>query len=275
VLRCPKQYFLSTFATTHAPARAEFFLRVMRANLELKHVIAHPRAIQYFRVDLRKQYSEENLSCYELFERYHNEYEERPATEDNAAFLKRMHNDAQYVVMTYVKQGAKKAVNIKSKQSEPVLQLVERASKAVAQLDIGKTVEPEEMRILLDKLPVIFDEAQLEVYQLMNRDSFGKFQKSALYKEMLKDIGSYSDQEINGSAAIRMVADDARRFWRTSIHLDACSDRENVETVYSRIKLKEECQIEGASSMASRLNNADVPTQWWDNTVIMPTFRNH
>lgn len=131
------------------------------------------------------------------------------------------------------------------------------------------------MRILLEKLPGIFDEVQPEVYQLMNRDSFGKFQKSALYKEMLKDIGVYSDQEINGSTETQMVADDARRFWRASIHKDVGSDRENVQTVYSRIKLKDERPIEGASSMADRLSNADVPTNWWDNTVIMPTFRNH
>ena len=32
---------------------------VYGVQLELKHVIAHPRAIQYFREDLRKQYSEE------------------------------------------------------------------------------------------------------------------------------------------------------------------------------------------------------------------------
>ena len=32
---------------------------VYDVQLELKHVIAHPRAIQYFRVDLHKQYSAE------------------------------------------------------------------------------------------------------------------------------------------------------------------------------------------------------------------------
>ena len=37
--------------------------------------------------------------------------EDRHVAEDDATYLKRMHNDALYVVMTHVKQGAKKQVH--------------------------------------------------------------------------------------------------------------------------------------------------------------------
>merc|ERR1712037_801733 len=87
------------------------------------------------------------------------------------------------------------------------------------------------------------------VYMLMSRDSFARFRKSDLFKEMLKDIGSYSDQEINGSGV-----DDhgARRFWRASNqHINSKSgDLENVESVYSRRKLQEAPASVGTNAQA-------------------------
>merc|ERR1712087_969411 len=111
----------------------------------------------------------------------------------------------------------------------------------VAKRNAGKSVSPDELKSLLQKLPVMFDEAQREVYLLMSRDSFATFRKSAMFKEMLQDIGVYSDQEINGSSAILRNDNDAPRFWRTASNKESNdgTDLENVESVYSRLKLKE------------------------------------
>ncbi|OQR95090.1 hypothetical protein THRCLA_08021 [Thraustotheca clavata] len=152
-------------------AYAEIYIRWLRENCELKHVMVHPTAHTFLTTFCKSEFSEENA----LFLMDIDTYTKMSSPVDRRKM-------ACYLYETYISETAPKQVNIDHQMRENVLQQL----KLICASDIMN--ESEEMEIEL----TMFEPAKNEITRLMVKDSFPRFKRSPYFAQMLEAFAPYS-----------------------------------------------------------------------------------
>ena len=168
---------------------------MMRATLRCKmtHLdfcMKNDARKETFRQHLEGEYSTETLEFYNAVEDYRNLYESLEE-EEVAKMASEMNDMVVHIYTEFVKSGGKKEVNIPGKQRAKISKIIKEHN---AQPDATTTLYPEHM----------FDQAQQEIYQLMNRDTFERFKNNdALMEDMLTSLFDEVDVDHNGSITVK------------------------------------------------------------------------
>ena len=151
-------------------SRAEF-TQLIRAtiSLNLGSLLCDDKGQEVFEEQLRKEYSDENLSFWQAARAY----TELELPEDRAA-------EAREIYETYIKDGAERQVNLPSGLQKSVTQGIEAAEET------------------------LFDAAAEEIFRLMERDTFKRFRDDPEAAEGLVDeFYSSTKQDPDGNVRAR------------------------------------------------------------------------
>eukprot|EP00948_MAST-09A_sp_MAST-9A-sp1_P001290 g1290.t1 len=163
LLELDKVSFLKFFAET-PDALIDFELKVLGPEADLIHIIRHPVGLDFFKKNLEQEYSDENVNFWEQVQIYRKLYETEKKVEEALTLAKEIR-------ATYVEEGSPKPINIPHKMRDALLKKLDDETAYDA---------------------LIFDDAQDEIYQLMNHDNFARFRKSPLFADLLEAVGAYS-----------------------------------------------------------------------------------
>lgn len=161
LLSLGKETFQRIFASNNN-ALAEFTLRVMRANAELSHLLAHSVGLSTFQSFLKRNLAQENIEFWIAT----NDFKENDIYTDKKAALSRAHE----MYHLYCKEVAENQVNIPCKIRTDIEKTLEKS----ADIEMNKN---------------IFDAAQNEIYKLMVRDNYARFKRTPDFKEIFKCLG--------------------------------------------------------------------------------------
>ncbi len=166
LLSLGKESFQNIFASNHN-ALTEFTLRVLGANSELCHLLAHPLGLSTFISFLKRNLAEENIRFWIATK----DFQEGFCKDDKEALEK-----ANFIYQTYCREGADHQVNL--------------PCSIRTQIDALLT-EADETPITQD----LFNTAQDEIYKLMVRDNFVRFKKTPDFNEVFKCLGILIDNQ--------------------------------------------------------------------------------
>ena len=147
-------------------AYADFAIKLSRHDVPLLSVLVHDRGVQLFQKFVESEFSGENLKFWQECVRMEGLEEEKKGVDVKAEALK--------VYNTYVKEDADQCVNIPAKLRTEIDQSVAEGKFSLS----------------------MFKDAQNEVLKLMSSDSFNRFKDSDLFAQLLKAVGSYTDEEV-------------------------------------------------------------------------------
>lgn len=137
---------------------AEFQLRVLQDKAELSHLLSHPKGLSVFRKSLVESHAEESLEFWEECNRF------RKSTFSSISDLT---SAAIKIYTEYCDENSPKEVNIPS----------------VMRTALTKKIYSNEVCL------EVFDDAQNEIYKLMNQDGYKRFKTSSEFKGFFEKLG--------------------------------------------------------------------------------------
>ena len=149
---------------------AEFQLKILGSRAELYHVLRHPVGRKFFLMHLEKEFACESALFWSAADAY------KAMAKRNPRDSPTMYEKRRHIVSKFLAHDAEKAVNV-----------------AVGLRD---RVVKEAMESAAD--PTVFDSIQTEVYKLMERDTYRRFQRGELWKQLSIEIGTYSGTDDTG-----------------------------------------------------------------------------
>ncbi|KDO26451.1 hypothetical protein SPRG_08254 [Saprolegnia parasitica CBS 223.65] len=147
---------------------AEIYIRWLRELVELKHVMQHHKARDFFLAFCRAEFSEENALFLIDLDTYMG-IEAMGARREMALFL----------CETYISATAPKQVNIDHNMRESIINQI--ASLGLRGLE-------DEMEVEL----TVFEPARYEITRLVTKDSFPRFKRTKFFTEMLDAFAPYA-----------------------------------------------------------------------------------
>ena len=182
MLECSQEDFKQLFVG-EPTVLAEISLRVLGTRCTLEDVLRHHQGQEYFSKHVAKEFAKENIEFWVAVEKLESILRRRVrksvlgalkvSTEEVTASKKKMlENQANEIYNTFIAPDAPKQVNLKS--------------EVVA--DIKKKVDEGKYDYRM------FNDAKKEVFTLMSKDSFARFQTSDAYKDLMKKVGVYEQK---------------------------------------------------------------------------------
>ena len=157
LLSIEKKSFRELFLTDDG-VLAEFQLRVLQGRSQLHHLLSHSEGVKAFRAFLTEECADENLDFWEDCNSFQqSSYENK----------KEVHEKAKYIFDRYCIETAEKEVNISSDERN---ELLHKLNTCCVSLDM-------------------FEESQIEIYNVMNRDNYARFKTSDSFKTFFGKLG--------------------------------------------------------------------------------------
>lgn len=220
LLELDKASFLAVFAGESSEALADFELRLIRHNAELRHVIRHPIGRRYFTEALKKEFSQENIEVLPVhaaraafgplwlnapdvaapalmqFWRKADEFRlwAIPHDED-AAPCPDVVAAAKALYTEFISDASTHQINISSKNRAAVEAVRRSLFFFIAFMSVTDPLWGFRFAQVLNSGNVRSDAlacAQNEIYLLMEKDNFPRFKRSDLFKQLLREIDPHS-----------------------------------------------------------------------------------
>ncbi|OQR91193.1 hypothetical protein ACHHYP_04912 [Achlya hypogyna] len=162
---------------------AEIYIRWLRDNVTLKHIMAHPKARDFFLSFCRAEFSEENALFLIDLDTYAGRLMRLSAMDGRRYMgiqaLEARREMAQFLCATYIAETAPKQVNIDHNMREAIM---EQGNT------LGTKGREEEMETEL----TMFEAARNEITRLVTKDSFPRFKKTKFFADMLAAFPPYA-----------------------------------------------------------------------------------
>ncbi|GMH75047.1 hypothetical protein TL16_g06633 [Triparma laevis f. inornata] len=182
----------------------EEFGKMMRATLRCKmtHLdfcMKTEDRKETFRRHLEGEYSTETLDFYNCVQEYRDLYDSLFDDEIGEA-TNDLNDLATTIYKDFIVEGSKKEVNIPGKLRKEIEAIMSKVDTSEG--EAGREGEGEEK--VSELIPAdIFNKAQQEIYQLMNRDTFERFKNNdTLMDNMLAQLFDEVDVDHNGSITV-------------------------------------------------------------------------
>jgi len=194
-------------------ALAEVQIRMLGEKADLLSVLMIPRARVLFRNFLETEHAEENMVFWEAVDSFEGKY--KPGDQSMEVVLEQdstktlpQYEEAKNIWDSYLKVGAELQVNISSKMRQNIQKMISMCGKWTDGIDVvndGTTT-----RKMLEtsceylRSRTVFNEAKQEIYRLMVRDSYPRFKKSDPFIVFIKEIGLYSETNVNTAELLKL-----------------------------------------------------------------------
>ncbi|GMH77366.1 hypothetical protein TrRE_jg3185 [Triparma retinervis] len=189
------------FFENNPRALAEVQIRLLGERAELHSILAMPVSLGHFQDFLDAEHSRENIDFWIECRQFEDSYDAKVDTMEN-----RLEQESRKEIEgmetiaklwdLYVKESAEMQVNISSSMRNVLGKAIKALKRWMAGEDVimDGTLSRKEFEQLLDRVRkrLIFSDAKVEIYKLMVRDSYPRFQKNDNYKAFVKEIGLYS-----------------------------------------------------------------------------------
>jgi CRP-like cAMP-binding protein len=182
-------------------ALAEVQIRLLGERAELHSVLSIPVSLGYFKEFLDAEHSRENIDFWTECRQFESSYDPKLDTMERRVEEESNRKIEEMEVITrlwnlYIKESAEMQVNISSSMRNVLQKVIKALERWTSGEDIimDGTLTRKEFEQLLDNVRKrnIFVDAKTEIYKLMVRDSYPRFQKNDNYKNFVKDLGLYS-----------------------------------------------------------------------------------
>jgi len=137
--------------------------RVMGARYDFASFLANPKSNKLFAEHLANEWAVENLKFWSQVETFRGQYA-------NFKKVKDANRAAVQIFNTFIRHGAVMDVNIPSFMRDKLTDFFDKHSQS----------DPDFAAVAIPA--TVFDEAQREIYNLMEKDSFQRFQATAAFK---------------------------------------------------------------------------------------------
>lgn len=149
--------------------------KVSGARYDFMSFLQNPRAYKLFADHLANEWASENLKFWTQVETFKSQYAGFKKVRDSNIVAVQTFN-------TFIRPSAVMEVNIASSLRERLIKYFEDHEKDDPDFNVTKIPE------------TIFDDAQREIYALMEKDSFGRFQNTKQFQEFIS-VNTTLDQE--------------------------------------------------------------------------------
>jgi len=182
-------------------ALAEVQIRLLGERAELHSILTIPASLQQFQDFLDAEHSRENIDFWIECRNFEASYDAKNDTMEKRLEYEASRTISEMEVISnlwelYVKENAEMQVNISSSMRNVLQKAINALKRWIAGEDIimDGTMTRSEFEQLLDSVRKrhIFVDAKQEIYKLMVRDSYPRFQKNDKYKSFVKELGLYS-----------------------------------------------------------------------------------